>query len=136
MIEYIRKYYMRLRYILTIILLGSLLSGAASLIILFFMNPLHSVFLPILFLACITLFISGLITVFLLSVRALKKNSWHIRTNISTSIRQGLIIGITISTLLIMSHFNVLTTPTLLLAIALSAGFEYLSLPKEFREAN
>lgn len=127
---------MRLRYIITILLFGSLLSTAASVIMLNAMNPLHSPLIPILFLSCIGFAISGIITVLLLSFRALKKNSWHIRSNITTSIRQGLIIGLSIVILLILSHFNILTMPISMLVILSAAGFEYFAIPSEFREIN
>lgn len=127
---------MRLRYIITILLFGSLLSGAAAGIMLYAMNPMHSPLIPILFLFCIGFSVSGIIAVILLSFRALKKQTWHIRTNITTSIRQGLIIGITVMILLILSHFSILTMPISMLVILSAAGFEYFAIPAEFREIN
>ena len=125
---------MRLRYIITLLLTGSLLSGTALLFLFFNVAPTNHIFVPGLFTLLVFFCILGIISTVLISSRSRGENAWRAQVNLATSIRQGVVIGILVCISLWLAHMRILSLWILIVLIFIAAFIEYRLLPLSLRE--
>lgn len=122
---------MRLRYLLILILLGTLSSGITTYLIINSIRPDGSIFAQLLFTFTSWFTVFGAVSLGLLIFRARKASPWHIRSNVSISTRQALLLATIVILSLWLMHFDHLKWWLLSIIIALGAYVEYLLLPKK-----
>lgn len=122
---------MRLRYLLLLILIGTVLSGTTTYLIIDSMRPDGSLVTQLLFTFTSWFTVFGALSLGLLTFRARKSSPWHIRTNVTTSTRQAIFLSSIVILSLWLVHFDYLKWWLLLLIIALGAYIEHRLLPKK-----
>lgn len=123
---------MRLRYIITLLLVGALLSGTA-LAFLFFNVPPSNVALPILLTLLLAFSVFGLATSFLIFFRSRGDSAWRSQINLSISVRQGFVIGLLAALALWLAYFNVLRLWIIVPIILVVTYIEYSLLPESLK---
>lgn len=124
---------MRIRYIITLLLTGSIISGTALTFL--FLNVAPSgIALALLFTILFFFFTLGIISAILISARSQGEHAWRAQFNLATSLRQGIVIGGLACLCLWLARLNILNFWILLILIFVTAFVEHQLLLPALRE--
>lgn len=124
---------MRLRYIILMLLLGSILSFTA-LGFLFLNVPPSNVALPILFSVLLAFSIFGFATSALVFIRSRGESAWRSSVNLSISVRQGIVIGVLVIGSLWLASINLFRLWLIVPLLLLVTYIEYQLLPPALKK--
>lgn len=125
---------MRLRYIITLLLTGSILSGVALIFLILNVAPTDSILIPGLLTVLFFFFILGILSSGLITLRSRGERAWRAQVNLAISVRQGIVIGLLASFCLWLARVNILSLWLVVLLITITAFVEYQLLPPALRE--